>query len=130
MDRPDPNALRLFSIELRTRDWERLLGWYRDGLGMAVVVRSPEDRFALLAAGPTLLALLGRPSTDPPSGRWSLAFEADDLAALRTRLAERPDAPTPLPGICRHAEGYDELVVDDPDGNRVRLFAWPPEGDE
>jgi hypothetical protein len=42
------------------------------------------------------------------------------LAAGETRIAiiARP-APT------AHAEGFRELSLTDPDGNRLRLFAWP-----
>ena len=27
--------------------------------------------------------------------------------------------------LSTHAEGFRELVVTDPDGNRIRLFSWP-----
>ena len=56
----------------------------------------------------------------PASGRWSLGFEVTDLDAVHARLAGSGSTATPAV----HTEGFRELVVTDPDGNRVRLFAW------
>ncbi len=109
----------LYAIELRTVHWEEMLAWYREKLGLRTLIRIPDERYALLEAGGARLALIGRDAPDEASGRWSLALECTDLeAALRTV------APAGT-RILRNAEGYQELLVHDPDGNRVRLFAWP-----
>ena len=113
----------LFSVELRTARWPDMVAWYRDVLGLRVLVRVVDDGYCLLAAGDTRLAILARPEPPPASGRWSLGFEVPDLDAIHARLraaAAAATAPT------THPEGFRELTVTDPDGNRLRLFAWPP----
>lgn len=113
---------QLFSIELRTARWADLLAWYRDVLGLRVLVRVVDDHYALLAAGDARLAILGRPEPGEASRRWSLGFEVTDLDAIHGRLVEAGVVVTP-PKV--HPEGFREIVVADPDGNRLRLFSWP-----
>jgi len=111
----------LFAIEIRTATWADLVEWYRDALGLRVLLRVVDDRYALLEAGAVRLAILGRTAAAGESSRWSLAFEVDDLDAAHARLTAAgaaAAAPTANP------EGFRELVVTDPDGNRLRLFAW------
>ena len=112
----------LYSIELRTERWAELVEWYRSALGLRVLVRVLDDGYALLAAGDTRLAILSRPAAGPSSPRWSLGFEVRDLDAAHSRLVAAAAEVAP-PSI--HAEGFRELVVTDPDGNRIRLFSWP-----
>ena len=112
----------LYCVELRTGQWAEMVRWYREMLGLKVLVRVVEDGYALLEAGETRIALIGRDSPGPLSARWSLGFEVDDLDRSSKRLSDggwevsRPD---------RTAEGFREVVTLDPDGNRIRLFAWP-----
>ena len=56
------------------------------------------------------------------SSRWSLGFEVADLEPYRKRLAA---AGAEIIPPREHHEGFNELVTHDPDGNRLRLFAWP-----
>jgi catechol 2,3-dioxygenase-like lactoylglutathione lyase family enzyme len=112
----------LFSVELRTARWAELVDWYRNVLGLRVLVRVVDDGYALFAAGDTRLAILSRASAAPASGRWSLGFEVDDLAGAHERLAA---AGVDVGEPAAHPEGFRELVVADPDGNRIRLFEWP-----
>jgi catechol 2,3-dioxygenase-like lactoylglutathione lyase family enzyme len=124
MPGPDKHRPTLFAVELRTSEWPELVAWYRDVLGLELLLRVVDDRYALLAAGPTRLAILGRDRDEPASRRWSLAFEVVDLESARGRLfAAGIDAPAPV----ANPEGFRELVVSDPDGNRIRLFAWADE---
>ncbi|MFM9024985.1 MAG: VOC family protein, partial [Planctomycetaceae bacterium] len=55
-------------------------------------------------------------------GRWSLGFEVADLEAVRERLVA---AGGEVGAAAAHPEGFRELGVEDPDGNRIRLFTWP-----
>ena len=41
----------LFSVELRTARWAELVEWYRNVLGLRVLVRVVDDGYALFAAG-------------------------------------------------------------------------------
>lgn len=108
---PDSPRPELFCVELLTPHWERMVAWYRQTLSLRVLVRIVEDQYALLAAGGTRIAVLGRP-------------RLSDSAERPIRLVfELPDLPTPPARI--HAEGFKELHLVDPDGNAVRLIAWP-----
>ena len=86
-----------------------------------VAAAEPQCDVALLAAGSGKLAILARESPGAASGRMSLGFEVADVDAMHRRLAGADvTAPT------AHPEGFREVVVHDPDGNRLRLFSWPP----
>ena len=117
----------LYSVELRTTDWLRLVEWYRDVVGLRVAVRMTKAQYALLVGGEGRLTILGRPEDlelrqEPVESRWSLGFETTDLEATRSRLTE---AGITCPPADERPEGYRELVIRDPDGNRVRFFEFP-----
>ena len=116
------DAPELYCVELRTAGWEQSVEWYRQALGLRVLVRVTDDQYALLSAGETRLAILARSSPGEPTRRISLAFEVRDLWTAVTRLQAAGAAiEYPKPD----AEGLREITVSDPDGNRIRLFAWP-----
>lgn len=116
-----PARPQLFSVELRTARWAELVEWYRGVLGLRVLVRVVDDGYALLAAGDTRLALIARPDPGEASRRWSLGFEVAGLEAIRDRLLEIGfEVPPPR----ANPEGFHEMTVTDPDGNRLRLFTW------
>lgn len=112
----------LYCVELRTQNWHAMLSWYREVLGLRVLVRVVDDGYALLEAGETRLALLARPSAGEASRRISLAFEVVDVRQICSRLetfGSTVSHPT------RDKEGLREANTTDPDGNRIRLFSWP-----
>ncbi len=112
----------LYCVELRTNKWEELVDWYREIIGLRVLVRVMDDGYALLEAGDTRLALLARPSPGEPSRRISLAFEVSDVRQICARLLANGSLVTHPK---RDPEGLREANTFDPDGNRVRLFSWP-----
>lgn len=112
----------LFSVELRTSQWENMVFWYRNILGLRVLVRVVDDGYALFDAGDTRVAILSRENAGEASARWSLGFEVTDLEAAYCRLRETN---TDIIEPKTHPEGFRELVTNDPDGNLLRLFAWP-----
>lgn len=112
----------LFSVELRSRQWDNVVAWYRNVLGLRVLVRVVEDGYALFEAGDTRLAILAREVPGEASGRWSLGFEVNDLTPQLERLR---DEGSPVDGPKQHPEGFCELITFDPDGNKVRIFSWP-----
>lgn len=112
----------LYCIEVRTPNWERAVHWYREVLGLRVLVRVVDDGYALIEAGETRLALLARKEPGEPTRRISLAFEVTDLPATLERLAHH-GAKVTFPA--HDPEGLREANTHDPDGNRIRLFSWP-----
>ncbi len=116
------SSIGLYCVELRTPQWEAALRWYREILGLRVLVRVSEDGYALLEAGETRLALLAREEAAEPSPRWSLGFEVDSLEAIIGRLqAEGCKILYPH----GQTEKFHEVTTEDLDGNHIRLFAWP-----
>jgi catechol 2,3-dioxygenase-like lactoylglutathione lyase family enzyme len=115
----------LYCVELRTTHWHALLDWYRDVLGLRVLVRMTDDGYALLEAGDNRLALLARDSTGEATHRISLAFEVNDMRQVIVRLRA---AGATITHPERDPEGLREAITVDPDGNRIRLFAWPRSG--
>ena len=120
LSRRDPPGL--YCVELRTAQWDQMLKWYREVLGLRVLVRVVDDGYALLAAGETRLALVARAAPGPPTRRISLAFEVQDLKSLCARLQA---AGSIITHPARDPEGLREADTADPDGNRIRLFCWP-----
>jgi catechol 2,3-dioxygenase-like lactoylglutathione lyase family enzyme len=104
-------------VELSVRDWPGSVAWYRDVLGLGVLLRDEAGAFALLAAGPARLALK---QGDPCPAGVLLAFEVGDLDAWLARLAGLgvwPEGP-----VKSSAEGYRRARLRDPDGHAVSLF--------
>ncbi|MDX1964100.1 MAG: VOC family protein [Pirellulales bacterium] len=116
------NRPSLYCVELRTGRWQEMLQWYRLTLGLRVLVRVEEDGYALLEAGETRISLLKREQAGDASPRWSLGFEVENLAKIGQRLEE---AGLAVEAPRESNEGFSEIVTKDPDGNTVRLFAWP-----
>ena len=104
-------------VELRVADWPAAVAWYRDLLGLPVVLHVEADRFALLQAGPANLALK---AGQPQPGTILLSFEVVDLPAALARLEAlgvSPEAPLKV-----SPEGYRRALLRDPDGYRLCLF--------
>src|SRR5262245_47357995 len=76
----------LYCVELRTEKWAEMVEWYREALGLRVLVRVLEAGYALLEAGETRLALLKRKDSGARTPRISLAFEVTDMKLVRARL--------------------------------------------
>lgn len=112
----------LYCIELRTAQWDAMVHWYRTTLGLRVLVRDVEGGYALIEAGETRLALIQRPALENFSARWSLAFEVDNLQVAAARVQAAGSEVLEQPP---NHEGFRDLLTEDPDGNRIRLFCWP-----
>lgn len=121
---PPPPAgppAEFFAAEVRTTAWEALVAWYREVLGLRVLLRVSDDGYALLGDARGRIAIVSRPDPGPPGERIGLAIEVVDLDAVAARLAAAGADVVRRPP---HAEGFAELLTHDPDGNRLRLFTW------
>jgi catechol 2,3-dioxygenase-like lactoylglutathione lyase family enzyme len=119
--------MNLYMIELSVVDWPAAVAWYRDVLGLKVLMRVEEDRFALLQAGEGRIALKQASvprDSNPERHRIGILchMEVPDLSAELARLeglgvtVERP--------LQSSKEGYRRAVIRDPDGYRLCLFDW------
>jgi catechol 2,3-dioxygenase-like lactoylglutathione lyase family enzyme len=105
--------MRLHFVELQVRDWAASLVWYRETLGLEVLLTDTAASFALLRAGTGRLAL--KAGTPSPGGVL-LALEVDDLSPWQSRLA--------LEDVKTSPEGYRRAKLTDPDGYAISLFEW------
>jgi predicted enzyme related to lactoylglutathione lyase len=112
---------QLAFIELIVADWPAAVAWYSELLALKVELRAERDRFALLRAGSTCLALK---AGQPQPGTILLAFEVDDLPDAVERLQARGVVVEETIKISH--EGYRRAVIRDLDGYRICLFDWEP----
>src|SRR5262245_29353019 len=96
----------LYCVELRSKNWDKLVEWYRQVLGLRVLVRVIDEGYALFEAGETRLALVAREETGEATRRISLAFEVGNVAQICERL-EAAGAPLSFP--LRDPEGLREV---------------------
>ncbi len=121
---------RLDHLVLRTNDAERLIAFYR-GLGCEVVRRVARMNLTQLAAGASMIDIIGTDVSDTEAGRnldhFALRVAPFDREAILTFCETHgipAEAPEPL---LLGADGYGPAVyIEDPDGNWVELKG-PPE---
>ena len=122
---PDaPPFLDLFMTVVRVADWSNAVRWYTDTLGLVPILLDAKHEFAFLAAGQSRLGLQGVKGPREAMGpsRVRLVFQVSDVDRERRRLvALGLDVSMPLDN---REEGYREVRLHDPDGNRLTLFAW------
>lgn len=110
----------LFAVEIRTPRFDAMLAWYRNVLQMKVGIRQQEEGYALLVGEGYRIALLSRDDATAGQTIVSLAIEVDDFNEWREYLNGKS-----IPLVAQgNPEGFRELKLSDPDGNRVKLFAW------
>jgi len=116
---------QLFAIEIRTARLPEMIRWYETYLRLKVVLRVQDDGYVLLAGEGFRIALMQRPEASlPPPNRVTLALESDDLELLEKTFREQLTARQDAPSIQTNEEGFQELTLTDPDGNRVKFFRW------
>ncbi|MCC9607020.1 VOC family protein [Blastopirellula sp. JC732] len=110
----------LFAVEIRTAEFETMLEWYKNVLQLKVGIRQQEEGYALLVGDGYRIALLSRDDAIQGQAIVSLAIEVDDFDVWRESLNSKS-----VPLVAQeNREGFRELKLTDPDGNRVKLFAW------
>ncbi|MDQ3953712.1 MAG: VOC family protein [Actinomycetota bacterium] len=124
---------RIERVDLRVRDVEGSLRFYRDVVGLDVTEQNA-DRSALAApGGPVFLTLdstgVSQPADPHATGLFHVAIRFPDKASLGDALARLAAADRPV-GAGDHAVS-EALYVSDPDGNGVELYydrpvdEWP-----
>ena len=119
------------SVRYIVQDVDEAIAFYRDQLGFAVEMH-PAPAFAMLSRG-SLRLLLSAPSGQsgggqilaggrrPEPGGWNrIQLEVSDLAAEVERLQA---AHVRFRSDIIHGTGGDQVLIEDPAGNLVELFA-------
>jgi catechol 2,3-dioxygenase len=125
-------------VDLRVRDIDRSLDFYRDVVGLEVADRGENNCALNSPEGPTIIGLNSRgvagPADRRATGLFHVAIRFPTRAALGDVLARLGAAGAKV-GAGDHAVS-EALYVDDPDGNGIELYAdrpvnlWPaPTGD-
>jgi catechol 2,3-dioxygenase len=139
MDAPNPSATPTFAsraplhvgaVALKVRDLDRLIGFYRDVLGLAVLDQT-RDSAALGAGGVPFLHLEHRPNAKPDDTREAGLYHAAFLMPTRGDLARWvlhvANNRVPITGASDH-EVSEAIYLDDPEGNGVEVYTdRPPE---
>jgi predicted enzyme related to lactoylglutathione lyase len=117
--------MKMAIIQLPARDWQTLVNWYRDILGLKVLVRVEEDGYALLDAGGVQLAVK-RNETAETNGLHEngpkLYFAVQNLDEEMKRLGDL--GVNILKPMKVTSENYRRAVIADPEGQRICLFDW------
>ncbi len=111
---------RLAHVNLSIDDVDAAIAFYGDLLGLAPAPRPAdvERRGCWFALGDAELHLSIEAGADNASSKRHVAFEVDDLAALRIRLEAAGvafDGGSPM-------EGIDRFFARDPAGNRLEFY--------
>jgi catechol 2,3-dioxygenase len=139
MDAPNPSATPTFAsrtplhvgaIALKVRDLDRLVGFYRDVLGLAVLDQT-QDSAALGAGGVPFVHLEHRPNAKPDdtreAGLYHTAFLMPTRADLARWVLHVARNKVPITGASDH-EVSEAIYLDDPEGNGVEVYSdRPPE---
>ncbi|WP_433659762.1 VOC family protein [Nocardia sp. CA-128927] len=111
-------------IILRPADYPRTLGFYRDGVGLAIAREYPGG--TVFFAGQSLVEVAAHGGSDQPStftgAIWLQVRDASDAAAelaLKGIAIDRPPVQEPW--------GLIEMWVRDPDGVPIVFVEVPPE---
>lgn len=125
-------------VDLRVRDIDTAIGFYRDVVGLEVADRDGDRATLRSPGGPLILSLDSRGVTEPSdpraTGLFHTAFRFPTRSSLGDALGRVVEAKLEL-GAGDHLVS-EALYVDDPDGNGVELYwdrpvdQWPaPTGD-
>jgi len=137
MDAPNPSALPTFAsrtplhigaVGLAVRDLEKLVAYYRDALGLAVLDRSGTTA-ALGAGGVPLVHLEHRPDAklddQREAGLYHTAFLMPRRAYLARWVLHVARTRLPLTGASDHAVS-EAFYLDDPEGIGIEIYCDRP----
>lgn len=115
-------------VELRVRDIEITLGFYRDIAGLEVVDKGAEHAALSAPGGPVVLMLrsdgVDSPARREATGLYHTAIRFPDRSALANALARLAQARYRI-GASDHGVS-EALYIDDPDGNGVEFYRDRP----
>ena len=130
-----PHDLALGAVALSSRDPERLIPFYRDGVGLDVLATG--ETTVLGAGGRPLVEITRRPDAARAPARapglFHMAIRVPDRSSLAARLLALHHMGLRM-GASDHLVS-EALYVDDPDGNGIEIYRdrpadeWPRSAD-
>jgi catechol 2,3-dioxygenase len=134
MDAPNPSSIPTFasrtplhigSLALNVRDLDRMVGYYRDMLGLDVIERGGTGA-RLGAGGVPFLELQHRPDMTGDDAREAGLYHTAFVMPTRTDLARwilhAARTRVPITGASDHTVS-EAFYLDDPEGNGVEVYA-------
>lgn len=74
------NSIELGVIEIQVLDWEKMVSWYQNNLGLIVIAKEDGDRFALLQGkSGSMIGLIGVKKLPAKSQRITLYWSTQDI---------------------------------------------------
>lgn len=130
----------LTDITLRVRDLRRMLGFYRERIGLREIGRDgPKVGLSATGSAPALIVLVedsSAPARSPSTtGLFHLALLLPDRAALAALVRRLTHQGVRFDGAADHGVS-EAFYLSDPEGNGVELYAdkpaasWPLAGDD
>ena len=116
-------------VTIRVENWERMLAYYRDALGLVPQFVDAPSQYAMFKTGQTRLALEGpaKPAFErrPGVGAVMTNLKVENLAReVETLAAQGVNC---LTGI-HSGPGYDYVVIADPEGNEHVIYQAKAKG--
>jgi catechol 2,3-dioxygenase len=116
--------LHIGMVGLKVRDLDRVLGFYRDAIGLAQLSR--RNGTATLGAGGVPLVELthdpaSRPDDPHTAGLFHTAFLMPTRADLARWLVHAAEKRVPLTGASDHSVS-EAIYLDDPEGNGIEVY--------
>jgi catechol 2,3-dioxygenase len=137
MDATNPSASPTFAsrtplhigmVGLTVRDLDRLTTYYRDLLGLTILVRSANS-VRLGTAGVALLELTQKPDALPDdtreAGLYHTAFLMPTRADLARWILHAAKSRVPITGASDH-DVSEAIYLDDPEGNGIEVYTDRP----
>jgi len=115
------NTPQLAIVELRVRDWQKAVAWFRDHFHLSLKVEHASEEYALLEAGTVQLAIKGDPQAFV-GNQALLQWEVADVAACMTELVAA--GVNIIKPMKTSDEGYRRIVVEGPEGLELLLFEF------
>lgn len=116
--------MRVSHVILRVADMTTAVAFYRDRVGLAVLMES--EAFAFLDGGGIRIALNAVADAPADSSLTEIVFEVDDLHATHAELVERGVGFEVEPRVVM-SDGSRSLLAThfrDPDGHLVSITGW------
>ncbi len=113
--------MHLHMTEISARDWPAAVAWYRDVLGLPVLIRDDARRFAMLGGEGGRIALKEGGAEGPGVGT-RLVFQVEDLEDARDRLASAGVSATEV--VVDSHEHFRSFRLVGPDRISITIFAW------